>query len=205
MSVWAAIEASGWFWLLAVPLLALWMFTIAFFRDPHRSIPQAPGLMVSPADGKVSEITHLDGYEGIEGPAIRIGIFLSVFDVHVNRSPCVGRVTKTVYQPGEFLDARHPESGIRNEAMTITMQADDSPQNPIIVRQIAGFIARRVICRVGEGDSLERGQRIGLIKFGSRTELIVSANCGLEPAVKLDDCVKGGATILMQPAQNKHG
>lgn len=200
VSVWAAIESSVWFWLLAVPLLAVWLFTIAFFRDPHRSIPHAPGLMVSPADGKVSEITHLDNYEGIDGPAIRIGIFLSVFDVHINRSPCVGRVTKTTYQPGEFLDARHPESGIRNEAMTITLQPEDNRQSPIIVRQIAGLIARRIICRVGEGDSVERGQRIGLIKFGSRTELIVSANSGLEPTVKVDDHVKGGATILMQPA-----
>jgi phosphatidylserine decarboxylase len=197
--VWAAIAVSSWYWLAAVPLLAAWLSVVVFFRDPSRQIPNGTGLLVSPADGRVTEITRLERHEGIEGPAIRIGIFLSIFDVHINRAPCAGRVLKTAYRPGEFLDARHPESGLRNEANTIVIEPDAGMAGPVVVRQIAGLIARRIVCRVGAGDRVERGQRVGLIKFGSRTELIVPADCGLEAVVRLNDHVKGGATVLMGP------
>ncbi len=193
-----AVTQSPWFWFAVAPMFALWVFSIAFFRDPNRTIPVEPGLLVSPADGKVTEITRLDHYEGIDGPALRISIFLSVFDVHLNRAPCGGRVVETFYQPGEFLDARHPESGIRNEANTIIIEPEAGVPGPVIVRQVAGLIARRIVCRVNAGSTMRRGDRIGMIKFGSRTDLIMPAAKGVEPAVKLEDTVRAGATVLIR-------
>ncbi len=204
-AVWAAMNISPWFWTIAPPLWALWLFVIAFFRDPNRVIPDEPGILVSPADGKVTDVTRLDSYEGIEGPAIRISVFLSVFNVHINRVPCAGRVVRTIYRPGEFLDARHPECGIRNEANTIVIEPDRAADGPVLVRQIAGLIARRIICNIGEGDIVRRGERLGLIKFGSRTDLIVPAGSGLEPAVRVNDVVKGGSTVLMRPGMQSVG
>ena len=201
-AVWAAFAVSSWAWLAAVPLLAAWLGSLAFFRDPERDIPGQAGLLVSPADGTVTEIRSVERYDGIDGPALRIGIFLSLFDVHVNRAPCSGRVLKTEYRPGRFLDARHPESGLQNEANTITIQPESGTAGPIILRQITGLIARRIVCHLGPGDTIRRGQRIGLLKFGSRTELIVPAKDSWEPAVRLGDHVCGGSTILMQLAAN---
>ncbi|MCB9853705.1 MAG: phosphatidylserine decarboxylase [Phycisphaerales bacterium] len=197
---WAAVTISPWWWIGAVPLLATWGFVLSFFRDPPRSIPSDPGLMVSPADGKITEVARLDGWPGIDEPVLKVSIFLSVFNVHVNRAPCNGRVVATQYERGEFLDVRHPESGMRNERNSITIDPD-ADYGPIIVRQIAGLIARRIVCHIDVGDRVTRGDRFGMIKFGSRTDLIVPASSGLEPAVKLGDVVKGGATILMRPGQ----
>ncbi len=196
--VWLAQRVSPWFWAAAVPLLALWLFTIAFFRDPERTIPSGPGLFVAPADGRVTEVSRLEGFDNMAGPVLKISIFLSVFDVHINRAPCSGRVVRTRYTHGEFLDVRHPECGIRNERNTITIQPDDGLPGPIVLRQIAGLVARRIVCRLSSGDHCLRGQRIGLIKFGSRTDLIVPAVEGLEPAVKVNDYVYGGRTVVMR-------
>lgn len=194
----AASLYTIWLWIPAGILAGLWLFSIAFFRDPHREVPPGPGLMVSPADGKVTEVTSLDHHELVGGPATRISIFLSVFDVHINRSPCQGRVSACEYQRGEFLDARHPECGVRNEANTIVIEPTESTCGPVVVRQIAGLIARRIICRVAPGSSVNRGERIGLIKFGSRTELIVPVSSGFLPSVSVGDYVRGGATIMMR-------
>jgi phosphatidylserine decarboxylase len=196
---WAAVTVSPWYLLFAAPLAALWGFSILFFRVPNRSIPTGAGLLVSPADGRITEISRIENDGFIGRPALRIGIFLSVFDVHVNRSPCAGRVVSTQYCPGEFLDARHPECGIRNESNTLVI-APHEFTGPIVVRQVAGLIARRIICRVNPEDSVERGQLFGLIKFGSRTELIAPLDCGLEPAVRVGDHVKGGSSVLLMPA-----
>jgi len=196
-SAWAAAVSSAWFSPLAVGLLVLWAMALLFFRDPARAIPPGDDLLVSPADGRITEISRLERYDGIDGPAIRIGIFLSVFDVHVNRTPCAGRVLSTDYRPGEFLDARHPECGLRNEANTIFIEPAGELRGPIIVRQIAGLIARRIVCHLKVGDCVQAGQRFGLIKFGSRTELIVPADAGLEVKVRIDDHVSGGSSVLM--------
>lgn len=198
VAVWAALVASSWFWIAAVPLLGLWLFTVAFFRDPQRSIPDGPGLFVSPADGRVTEVSRLDSHEHIDGPALKISIFLSIFNVHVNRSACAGRVVRTDYRPGEFLDARHPECGIRNESNTIVIEPSGGLSGPVVVRQVAGMVARRIVCKVGAGDTLRRGQRIGLIKFGSRTDLVVPTEEGLEAMVRVGDRVKGGSSVLMR-------
>lgn len=202
-AAWAAVAGTVWWWCAAGPLAVLWLFTVAFFRDPHRVIPTGPGLLVSPADGRVTEVTRLDRCDGIDGPALRIGIFLSIFNVHVNRAPCGGRVVRTQYQPGEFLDARHPESGIRNEAMTIVLDPDDGIPGPLVVRQVAGFLARRIVCRLKANSSVKRGERFGLIKFGSRTELIVPDVEGLKPVVEVGDVVKGGSSVLVRFAPSR--
>jgi phosphatidylserine decarboxylase len=199
-AVYWSFTVSPWYWLAAVPLLAMWLFVLSFFRDPERIVPGGPGLLAAPADGTVTEITRLEGYEGIDGPAMRIGIFLSIFDVHVNRAPCGGRVVEAKHRLGEFLDARSPDSGSRNEANTIVIEPEGGLPGPIIVRQIAGLIARRIVCRAKPGAMLRRGERIGMIKFGSRTELIVPADRGLEAVVKVNDHVHGGSTVLMRVA-----
>ncbi|MFQ5424725.1 MAG: phosphatidylserine decarboxylase [Phycisphaerae bacterium] len=202
LAAWAAITGSPWWWLAAGPLLALWLFTLAFFRDPDRTIPTEPGRLVSPADGTVTEVTRLPESEGFEGPAVRIGIFLSLFNVHINRSPCAGRVIRTDYRPGEFLDARHPESGVRNEAMTIRIEPDADVPGPIIVRQVAGLVARRIVCRVAAGDRVTRGGRFGLIKFGSRTELILPDRPEVRAVVRVGDRVRGGSSVLVHVERN---
>jgi phosphatidylserine decarboxylase len=193
----AAVHFTAWYWLIAAPLLLAWLGGLAFFRDPSRTIPDGPGALVAPADGKVTEISTLDRLGDFNGPALRIGIFLSIFDVHVNRSPCTGKILSIAYERGEFLDARHPESGHRNEANTIIIAPEDGSPGPIIVRQIAGLIARRIVCPLKVGDRVERGQRIGMLKFGSRTELIVRSGVGFAPAVELGEHVSGASTTIM--------
>lgn len=185
---------------LALPIIAVWIAGLAFFRDPHRRIPGDPAVLVSPADGRVTEVTMLDHHPSIGGPATRVGIFLSVLDVHINRSPCDGRVIRTEYQPGEFLDARHAESGQRNECNTIVVGPGHGLPGPIVVRQVAGLIARRIVCSVQREDMVARGQRIGLIKFGSRTELIVPRDERWRVCVQIGDHVRGGSSILLRYA-----
>ena len=151
---------------------------------------------MAPADGKVVEIVRLDGHDDIGGPAMRMGIFLSVLDIHVNRSPCAGVVRAIRYEPGKFLDARHPDSGRLNEANTVVIDPDEPHAGPIVVRQIAGFIARRVVCSLKVGDRVETGQRIGLIKFGSRTELIVPGHDNYDASVAVGDKARGAFTVM---------
>ncbi len=196
-AVWAASVLPA-FWLIAAAAWALWVMIVLFFRDPHRTVTDESGVMVAPADGRVTEVARLDGYEGIDGPAVRIGIFLSVFDVHINRMPCAGRVVKTFHRPGRFLDARHPECGALNESNTIIIEPDGRTAGPVVIRQIAGRIARRIICNVSPNERVARGQRLGLIKFGSRTELIAPVSGGLEPAVRVNDRVRGGSSVVMR-------
>lgn len=190
--------AGGAVWGLPMGVVAtlLWVAGLAFFRDPQRFTPVEPGILVAPADGKVTEVTALDTYEDIGGPATRIGIFLSIFDVHVNRSPCAGVVRFIHYRPGRFLDARDARSGGMNEANTIVIEPDEPGGGPVIVRQVAGRIARRIVCGLKVGDRVEAGQRIGLIKFGSRTELIVPRASRYAPVVKVGDRARGATTIL---------
>jgi len=186
-------------WTAALPFVLAWGAGIAFFRDPPRRVPDGAGLLVSPADGVVTEISDLPDDPRVGGAATRIGIFLSVLDVHVNRSPCAGRVVSVQYEAGEFLDARHPECGARNESNTILIEPADR-SGRLAVRQVAGLIARRIICAIGPGDDLRRGQRIGLIKFGSRTELIVPRNWIATVRVNVGGKVRGGSSVLLQLA-----
>ena len=153
--------------------------------------------VVSPADGKVSDITEIDHDDIIGGPAVRIGIFLSVFNVHVNRSPCDGRVTQVIYKPGKFINAmNHNSASSDNESNTVVLAEPNGDRPVAVVKQIVGLIARRIICTVKDGDQVTRGDRIGMIKFGSRTELYIPK--WLDPQVKVavGQTVRGAADVI---------
>ena len=173
--------------LLAVPVL-LAMFFLWFFRDPSRTIPTVPGLVVSPADGLVTEVERV---ETKAGSRLRLSIFLSVFDVHVNRTPVAGTVTAVEYRKGQFKNAMNQESSTLNEQMMVVV---DAGAYEVSFKMIAGLLARRIVCKVKVGDVLERGQRIGLIKFGSRVDVLLPADAELK--VAKGTRVKGGSTIL---------
>jgi len=181
--------------LAALPFAALTLFVLSFFRDPERNPPEDAAAAVAPADGKVTDIGEVDEPLAIGGRALRIGIFLSVFDVHVNRAPLDGTLRHVRYQPGRFLDARDPRCGEENEA---NLAGFEGSFGPFAVRQVAGLIARRIVFPFKEGEAVRRGQRLGMIKFGSRTELLVPADAPVEVAVKVGQRVRGGETVLLR-------
>ncbi len=193
-----ALAVGGWlvFWPLSIPFIVVWLWVISFFRDPKRDRNFAPGEMCSPADGTITEITELDHHDAIGGPSIRIGMFLSLFNVHANRMPCGGTIRKVTYQKGEFLDARHPESGQRNESNTLLIDPDEPIPGPVEVRQVSGLVARRIICHAKEEENWSIGSRFGMIKFGSRTELVIPRFDNTEVAVEIGDKVNAGLTVL---------
>jgi phosphatidylserine decarboxylase len=174
----------GWWGVTGVGLV-LTVGVALFFRDPERHIPQSPETIVSPADGRIMAIVSENTQTR------RISIFLSVWDVHINRAPYGGVVQSIVYTPGKFLAAYRQEASVVNEANTVTI-VDHGRE--FIVKQIAGVLARRIVCRIRPGDTLEKGQRFGLIRFGSRTDLLLPATA--EIAVQVGDVVRGGETIL---------
>jgi phosphatidylserine decarboxylase len=179
----------NWAWSL-IPL-ALAAFFLWFFRDPNRAIPQGAGLVVSPADGK---ITSIDPVRTPAGESIRISIFLSVFNVHVNRSPVSGTIRAVRYHKGEFRNAMDEVSSEKNERNTCVMEADDGYR--IVFKQIAGLLARRIVFNHKAGERLERGQRVGLIKFGSRTDVLLPPHADVQ--VNVGDTVHGGSSVLAQ-------
>lgn len=173
---------AGLLW--AGPLFLLSLFCLYFFRDPERTVPEGP-VAVSPADGKVVHVRSLeDGRQ-------RVSIFLNIFDVHVNRIPIAGRVTERRYQPGRFRMAHREQASLENEQNTLTIESGDTS---VTVKQIAGLIARRIVCHKEVGDTVEKGERFGLIKFGSRTDVFLGPEWELR--VQPGDKVKGGASIL---------
>jgi phosphatidylserine decarboxylase len=188
----------GWLFkplaLLVVPVL-IWLF--AFFRDPNRKLPENPHTMVSPADGVVSDITELPNCELVNGPAVRVGIFLSVFNVHVNRSPCDGRVVCVTYKKGKFINAlHHNEASDQNESNTVVLVEPDGDRPVAAVKQIVGLIARRIVCTLSVGDEVTRGQRIGMIKFGSRTELYIPLWLRPHVVVSVGQKVHGASDVI---------
>jgi phosphatidylserine decarboxylase len=181
---------GAWVWGIAPVLLAA--FFLWFFRDPHRIIPAGKGLIVSPGDGLVTETASITTPEGA---LQRVSIFLSVFDVHVNRAPIGGTVSRVHYQKGQYLNAMNPASAERNEQNAVTLRGQGADAGlEITFKQIAGLLARRIVCRCAEGQTVERGERVGLIKFGSRVDVLLPANAELR--VKVGDRVKGGASVL---------
>ena len=159
------LVTGSWIWAVVPFLLACFFFW--FFRDPQRPVPIEAGLVVSPADGKITEVARI---QTLDGERIRLSIFLSVFDVHVNRSPIAGTVREVRYQKGKFLNALNPESAEKNEQNLVTVQGDEFD---VTFKQIAGLLARRIVFRFQPGDFVERGQRVGLIKFGSRVDVLL--------------------------------
>ncbi|MEK7412376.1 MAG: phosphatidylserine decarboxylase [Planctomycetota bacterium] len=176
------------------------LFVLYFFRSPKRVPPPGERRLVSPADGTVFDVDELPEPVVIRGQARRIGVFLSVFDVHVNRSPCAGTVIHADYRPGRFLDVRDPDCPEVNEANTLGIACDPvvGKDLRIVVRQLAGLIARRIVCTHGVGDRLVRGELYGMIRFGSRTELFIPLDRPHRVLVKPGDKVKGGETVLVE-------
>lgn len=189
-------------WLPQLILLTVLVWVFSFFRDPPRTIADDPSLLLSPADGTIAAVETLPSYEGFDGEVLRIEIFLSIFNVHINRAPCPVKIGAITYKPGKFLDARKPECSKVNEANEIEMFRQHEPKDRLLVRQISGAVARRIVCATKTGDPLAAGQQFGMIKFGSCTELYVPARDTLKCVVQIGDAVKAGLTIL---ARYDHG
>lgn len=182
-----------WQWLAVAPAVLLTLI-VYFFRDPPRRVPSEPGAIVAPADGAIVDVTPLDHYDFIGGPAVRIGVFLSIFNVHINRAPCDGKVLETDYKPGEFLNAMRADSAERNESMWIGFETPGDMPRRFAVRQISGMFARRIVCKLHPGEAVTRGAKFGMIKLGSRTELILPA--GVEVLVRTGDKIRAGSDVV---------
>lgn len=188
MATAVTIWLAGWPW--AIPVAALGVLATAFFRDPERAIPDGP-VAVAPADGKVIHIREMA--DGVR----RVSIFLSIFNVHVNRIPVAGSVTEDGYQDGKYLAAWDEKASSDNEQAWLTINADGST---VVVKQIAGLVARRIICTKKKGDRVAKGERMGYIKFGSRTDLFLGPEW--EIVVSEGDRVKGGASVMAERRDN---
>ena len=190
-----------WLALLTVPVL-LWLW--AFFRDPERAVPAHPdggrATMVSPADGKVSDVQEFERDSVLGEPSVRVGIFLSVFNVHINRSPCDGVVEDVTYKKGKFVNAlSHGKASEENESNTIVLrETGEGGRSVAVVKQIVGLIARRIISTKNVGEPVERGERIGMIKFGSRTELTIPKRLHPEVLVKVGQKVRAGLDVIAE-------
>jgi phosphatidylserine decarboxylase len=174
---------------LAAPFAAASLASLGFFRDPEREVPSIPGGVLAPADGRVMQVDEIS--DPFVGPAVRVAIFLSPLDVHVNRAPIGGLVAGVVYSQGRFVPAYKPEAGAGNERCMVHLQGDSAR---VTVTQIAGVVARRIVCRVGPGDKLAVGERFGMIRFGSRTDCCMPR--GTDVRVRVGDRVRGGVTVL---------
>jgi phosphatidylserine decarboxylase len=174
---------------LAAPFAAASLASLGFFRDPEREVPSIPGGVLAPADGRVMQVDEIS--DPFVGPAVRVAIFLSPLDVHVNRAPIGGLVAGVVYSQGRFVPAYRPEAGAGNERCMVHLQGDSAR---VTVTQIAGVVARRIVCRVGPGDKLAVGERFGMIRFGSRTDCCMPR--GTDVRVRVGDRVRGGVTVL---------
>ena len=178
----------GW---VAGPVLALGVAMALFFRDFPRAVTAAANEVVSPADGTITHIEDFESDPHYDGPGRKVSIFLSVFSAHINRAPYECTVREVRYAPGKFIDARDPECSKVNEANAVWL---DTPRGPMTVRQISGAVARRIVCPVQAGNTLEKGQKFGMIRFGSRTELFLPP--GTEVTVKLGEYVHAGLTVM---------
>jgi phosphatidylserine decarboxylase len=191
-----ALLLLGWPWgALAVVPGSLLFLLFYFFRDPRREIPVDPRAIVAPADGAVVDVTTIERDSFLGEPAVRIGIFLSIFNVHINRAPLAGRVVEMLYKPGQFLNAMRPESAERNEFMWIGFDEIDPPQRRFAVRQISGMLARKIVCPLEPGQTVARGEKFGMIKLGSRTEVILPADA-VEIRVRPGDKVRAGSDVV---------
>lgn len=180
------------YYFVVLPVLFLG-FVFYFFRDPHRVIPQGDDLVVSPADGKIIEIADQKENEFLNTECVKIAIFLSVFNVHVNRAPLSGQVRKVVYRKGKFHVASDPEASTQNESNALLI---NNNLTSVLIRQVSGILARRIVCVSNEGDELKKGDRFGMIKFGSRTELFIPKRNVASVSIKMGQMVKGGETVL---------
>ena len=182
---------AGWVWATCL-IGSSTLFTTWFFRNPARTVPEGEGLIVSPGDGKVVAVEQEFEHRFLKEPSIRISIFLNVFDVHINRMPVGGTIQDIAYQPGKFVPAMKPEASAANEQNAVMILRDDGQK--VLCVQIAGLIARRIVCWVVAGEQVQKGERYGLIQFGSRMDVYFPQTG--TPRVKVGDKVKGGSSIL---------
>jgi len=174
---------------LALPFAAASLASLGFFRDPEREVPVLTRAVLSPADGRVTDVA--DAVDPFVGPSVRVSIFLSPLDVHVNRAPVSGLVVGTTYTSGRFIAAYKADAGEINERCSLHLQGEHAR---VTVTQIAGVVARRIVCRVAAGDKLQAGERYGMIRFGSRTDCTMPR--GTDLRVRVGDRVRGGVTVL---------
>lgn len=184
--------------LVEIVLTAVLVWALMFFRDPQRVSPSDGNLLLAPADGRITDLAQVqeDGFIG--GPALRIGIFLSIFNVHINRAPCNVKVETVAYKKGGYKNAMNPQSSRLNESNNLGLVRTAAPHDKLVVRQISGAIARRIVCRTAPGKELAGGERFGMIKFGSRTELYVPLREDVKCLVQIGDKVKAGLTPLIR-------
>lgn len=194
--LWLAGLLAWWWWPLAAAPLVVAGLVVWFFRNPHRQIPVAAGAVVSPADGKIVQIDRIDDPE--LGPSVQIGIFLSIFNVHANRAALPGQVVAIRYRPGRFLNALRPESAQENENLDLVVESEELARRKYRIRQITGQFARRIVCWVKPGDPLGRGEMYGMIKLGSRTELVIPDDPQLQIHATIGDKVAAGSTLLAE-------
>jgi len=190
-AVFLFVYLAGWM-MPALFFMALTLFIVWFFRNPERNIPSGKDLVVSPADGRIIAVSHEMENRILRKKRIKISIFMNLFNVHVNRVPCAGRVLEILYNPGRFLSANKDKASLENEQNAVVLETPSGEK--IIFIQIAGLIARRIVCRLREGEFVRRGQRFGLIRFGSRVDVYLPT--GVEVKISIGQKVKGGESIL---------
>ena len=190
-AVFLLVYLAGWM-IPALFFMALTLFILWFFRNPERNIPSGKDLIVSPADGRIIGISHETEARILRKRLIRISIFMNLFNVHVNRIPCSGRVLDISYNPGRFLSANRDKASLENEQNAVVLETTGGDQ--ILFVQIAGLIARRIVCRLQKGERVETGQRFGLIRFGSRVDVYLPTDAAIK--VSVGQKVKGGESIL---------
>ncbi len=200
----AALCGALWFLPLVYVAVPLWIGGVLFFRDPHRPVPDDPTVIVAPADGKITAVERLENDPDHDGAVWRISIFLSVLDVHINRVPYAARVLSISPRPGRFVNAMSPRSADVNESNTLVLEPLNGLRGPLIVKQIAGLLARRIVCHARVGDELQIGQRFGMIKFGSRTDMTLPDDDSIRITVRPGDTVRAGRSVIarFQPPAN---
>lgn len=196
LAVWAAVAwlaGGGWMWLVPAVWMPMAISIAWFFRDPQRSGERGEHLVIAPADGKVVAIADVEEPSFIRGPARRVSVFMNVFDVHVNRYPVDGTVEHRDYRPGKFLNATLDKASSENEQMTLSIRTH---HGPVLVRQIAGLVARRIVTDARVGDAVLQGERLGLIRFGSRVDTLLPAEARIRVAV--GDRALAGVTVIAE-------
>jgi phosphatidylserine decarboxylase len=190
--------------------VALLILILSFFRDPYRISPSDKCLLLAPADGRITDIETVEEGGSLGGRSLRIGIFMSIFNTHINRAPCNVKVEKISYRQGKYKNAANPIASRINESNNLALVRTDNPKDKLIVRQISGAVARRIVCQTGQGKELTSGEKFGMIKFGSRTELYVPLNTSTENGVwepkclvKIGDKVKAGLTPIVKYEKNQ--
>ena len=204
IAIFALIAAGLWYWHFSAGLIGclLTLWCVYFFRDPERITPTREGLVICPADGVVQSVVHAVPPAELElgdAPRLRIAVFMNVFNVHVNRVPITGKITAKCYRPGKFFNASLDKASIDNERMSLKVTGEDGTEIGFV--QIAGLVARRILCQVSEGDTLQAGQRFGMIRFGSRVDVYLPH--GVETLVSVGQTTLAAETVLADLKSNE--